>query len=180
MKEQWRPVRRYEGYYDVSDRGRVRRVRGGRGDTAGRILSRRAIRDGYRFVQLSKNDRKKTFGVHVLVAEAFHGPRPRRKFTNHKNFNKSDNRASNLEWLTNRQNSLHALRAGRRRSRPLRGERNGNARLTQKQVTEILRQKGKIGQRTLAALCRVSKTAIQKIHQGRAWPEDLRVREFPP
>lgn len=178
MKERWRPVRGYEGYYEVSDRGRVRRVRGGRGAVAGRILER-AARDGYRSVQLSRNDKKKTCGVHILVAEAFHGPRPRGKFPNHKNLVKDDNRASNLEWLTNRQNALHALRAGRRRRTALRGERNGNARLTAEQVQEIRRLKGRVGQRVLSTLCGVSKTAIQKIHQGRAWPEDLRVREMP-
>jgi hypothetical protein len=143
------------------------------------VLSRYALRDGYRFVMLSKSDRKRTFAVHTLVAEAFIARRPRGKCCNHKNLVKSDNRVSNLEWLTNRQNSLHALRAGRRGGRPMVGEANGNSRLSQKQAGEILRQKGRIGQRVLAVLCGVSKTAIQKIHQGRAWPADLRVREFP-
>jgi hypothetical protein len=179
MSVKWLPVRGYEGLYAVSARGDVKRVAGGRGATAGRLLRRYLARDGYRFVMLSKGDRKRTFGVHVLVAEAFIGPRPPRKFCNHKNLKKADNRACNLEWLTNRQNALHALRAGRRGGRPMRGEKNGNARLTRRQVAEVSRQKGRIGQRVLAALCGVSKTAIQKIHQGRAWPEDLRVREYP-
>lgn len=59
------------------------------------------------------------------------------------------------------------------------GSANGRAKLTKAQVFEVMRQKGRIGQRVLAALCGVSKTAIQRIHQGKNWPEDLRVREFP-
>ncbi len=180
MTELWLPVLGYEGYYEVSDLGRVRRVRGGRGAVAGRLLTRVSHRDGYRFVQLSRNDRKCTAGVHVLVAEAFLGRRPRGKVPNHKNFEKSDNRTCNLEWVTLRQNAQHALRAGRVGGRAMVGEQNGRSKLASRQVNEVMRQKGRIGQRVLAALCGVSKTAIQKIHQRKAWhPADLRVREFP-
>lgn len=179
MFERWRPVVGYEGYYEVSDRGQVRRVRGGRGATAGRVLSATLSGDGYRAVQLCRNDVKRKFGVHILVAEAFLGRRPRGKFPNHKNLVKDDNRAENLEWLTNRQNTMHAVRAGRIPGRPMHGEENGRAKLTARQVAEIRRQKGRIGQRVIAALCGVSKTLIQKIHQGRLWPADLRVRQFP-
>jgi hypothetical protein len=85
MTETWRPVRGYESHYEVSDAGNVWRFCGGRGAVAGRLLSRYAMRDGYRFVQLSRGDRKRTCGVHVLVAEAFLGKRPRGKLPNHKN-----------------------------------------------------------------------------------------------
>jgi hypothetical protein len=179
MREEWRPVVGYESHYEVSSLGRVRRTLACRGATAGRLLRRSESRDGYRFVMLSKNDNKRTFGVHGLVAAAFIGPRPRGKQAHHKNHRKGDNRASNLAWVTNRQNSMLALASGRRGGRAMPGVSNGNARLTVRQVEEIRRQKGRIGQRVLATLCGVSKTAIQKIHQGKGWPADLRVREFP-
>ena len=185
MTEEWRPVVGYEDLYAVSDAGRVVRLAGGRGARSGRVLRRheRSPGDGYRFVQLSRHDHKRTFGVHVLVAEAFLGRRPRGKFPNHKNLDKQDNRASNLEWMTNRQNTMHAIRAGRKPGRPMPGQSNGRSVLTREQVGEVIRQKGHIGQRVLAKLCGVSKTAIQKIHQGKGWtsewPEDLRVREWP-
>lgn len=50
---------------------------------------------------------------------------------------------------------------------------------TAKQVAVVRKLKGIVGQRELAILCGVVKTSIQKIHQGKSWPEDLRVREFP-
>jgi hypothetical protein len=170
MTERWRPVVGYEGHYEVSNLGRVRRSCGGRGAQAGRILRRHdRSGDGYRSVQLCRKDRKRFFGVHALVAEAFLGRRPRGKFPNHKNLVKSDNRASNLEWLTRKQNAQHALRSGRKGGRSLPGADNGRAKLTMRQVAEIRRQKGRVSQRSLARLCGVSKTAIQLIHQGKHW-----------
>lgn len=181
MPEIWRPVIGYEGYYSVSNLGRVQRIAGGRGAEVGRILTRYERNgDGYRFVQLSRDDQKRTFGVHVLVAETFLGPRPRGKFPNHKNLKKPDNRAANLEWLTRKQNAQHALARGVHGGRSMAGAANGRAVLTGVQVAEIRRHKGRIGQRALARLCGVSKTCIQWIHQGKHWrPADLRVREFP-
>ncbi len=171
MTEGWTPVRGYELHYEVSNQGRVRRVRGGRGATAGRILrAKKPTRfSDYRRVQLCKNDVKRTHAVHILVCEAFHGKRPRGKVVNHKNMGKTDNRASNLEWVTLKQNARHAVRNGRRSTVGLTGERNGRAKLTAAQVAEIRRLKGVVGQRSLALLCGVSKTAIQTIHQGKHW-----------
>lgn len=169
--EQWRDVRGYEGYYEVSDLGRVRRVRGGRGATAGRILRAKEPNrtSDYRRIQLCRNDIKRTVTVHFLVCEAFHGKRPRKKVPNHINMDKLDNRACNLEWCTLKQNAQHALKNGRQGGKSRPGEMNPRAKLSESQVREVRRLKGVIGQRTLAALCGVSKTAIQLIHQGKNW-----------
>ena len=172
LPEEWRDVRGYEGYYQVSSHGRVRRVKGGQGARAGHFLSLKKPRAkcDYIRVELCRRDSKRTFGVHALVAGAFHGPRPRGKFPNHRNFDKHDNCESNLEWMTRKQNAQHALRAGRYATiPPLPGELNGRAKLTVEQVAEIRLQKSVIGQRTLARLCGVSKSAIQFIHQGKHW-----------
>lgn len=170
-EEIWLPVRRYEGVYEVSNLGRVRRVLACRGATAGRIIKRHDTGDGYRRVQLCHKDVKRFFGVHVLVAEAFLGARPRGKVPNHKNLNKADNRLDNLEWMTHKQNAAHAVANGRKGGRPMPRTLNGNVRLKESQVSEIKRLQGRVGQRTLAKLCGVSKSAIQKIHQGKLWAD---------
>jgi hypothetical protein len=178
MSEIWRPVVGYEDYYSVSSLGRVRRDKGGRGASAGRIL-RQSTSDGYRYVQLCRKDIKRKLAVHFLVTSAFLGPKPRGKFPNHKNLDRGDNKVGNLEWLTRKQNAQHALANGRTNGRPMYGEQNGRAVLTERQIEHIRRLKSIVGQRVLAELLGVSKSLIQKIHQGKLWPADLRVREFP-
>lgn len=183
--EEWRDVIGYEGVYKVSSLGRVFRSKPGMGATSGRVLSPKMPTNTHAYcsVDLSCDGIKRSRGVHVLVAEAFHGKRPRGKLPNHKDLNKINNRADNLEWLTRRQNQMHAIKAGRKPGRKMPGSSNGNARLNESQVAEIIKQKGIIGQRVIAALCGVSKTAIQQIHQGKKWrtewSPELRVREFP-
>lgn len=166
--ERWLPVRGYETHYDVSDLGRVRRTLGCRGATAGRIMKLGGI-DGYQTVSLCKADRKRRHSVHVLVAEAFLGKRPRGKVPNHKNLDRGDNRLGNLEWLTPKQNAQHAIRLGRISGGRSLGEANGRSKLTVAQVALIRRLKGKVGQREIALLAGVCKTAIQKIHQEKMW-----------
>jgi hypothetical protein len=189
--ERWLPVVGYEDLYEVSDLGSIRRSRGGRGSVAGRVLTAKKATNGYRHVDLSRDDQKSRFGIHRLVAMAFIGAPPSLAHqVNHKNADKSDNRAVNLEWATRLENVAHALSLGIKGGRPLPGELCGTAKLTWGQVAEIRALRGVMGARGIAAHYGVSRTAVQRIHQernwrpenappGDAWPEDLRVRQFP-
>lgn len=99
--ERWLPVAGFEGYYEVSDQGRVRSVDRidamGRRKT-GRVLRQHAQRSGYLNVHLSKDGVKKTARTHRLVAIAFIPNPSKLPEVNHKNEDITDNRASNLEW----------------------------------------------------------------------------------
>jgi len=101
QNEVWLPVKDYEGIYDVSDLGRVRRI------NTGRILKGGIDGHGYRAVTLSKNGITECIKVHRLVAMAFlnHKPCGYKIVVNHININKLDNRASNLELVTVRENT---------------------------------------------------------------------------
>ena len=73
------------------------------------------LRKGYLSVQLySEKTKKKHFSVHRLVALAFVNGYFEGAVVNHKNENKLDNRAENLEWITTRENILYGL--GKRRA----------------------------------------------------------------
>lgn len=101
--------------YAVGSDGSVSRI--SRLDTIGRSLKGGRLRpatdaDGYQQVCLRDGARVKTFRVHSLVLTAFFGPAEGRE-ANHKNGNRSDNRAENLEWLTHKENVRATYRAGR-------------------------------------------------------------------
>ena len=106
--ENWKPVVGYEGLYEVSDVGRVRRI------TTGKILKPGKNRYGYLYVNLCKNGVMKTLTVHRLVAFAFvEGRDLFKNEINHVNENKTDNRAINLEWCTAKDNCNHGTRTQR-------------------------------------------------------------------
>lgn len=108
VAETWKPIAGWEGVYSVSDHGHVRAEKGWARFSAGRVLVGSAGRKGYRLVQLYRDGRNHNRIVHRLVAEAF-VPNPNRKpVVNHINGVKDDNRAVNLEWVTNAENSAHA------------------------------------------------------------------------
>ena len=106
--EQWRPIIDYEGFYEVSDAGRVRsvpRLVKIRGDKTrplpGRVLRQPVAPGGYLQVSLSACNQVRVRQVHLLVLTAFVGPRPTPKLQAcHRNGNPADNRLSNLRWDT--------------------------------------------------------------------------------
>ena len=100
--EEWRCV---DGYplYEVSNTGRVRNVR------TGKMLNGHDKR-GYLVAALYNEGHKLQIGIHRLVAQAFLEPDPLRHFVNHKDGNKSNNNAENLEWVTASENQTHAIR----------------------------------------------------------------------
>ena len=122
MSEEWRDVVDYEGRYQVSSLGRVKSLertiikKDGRKHTVKeRILKPGMGRCGYLSVVLCAGGKPKTLNVHRLVCEAFHENTDNKPQVNHINEIKTDNRASNLEWTTARENSNFGTRNERSR-----------------------------------------------------------------
>ena len=108
MKEIWKDIEGYEGKYQVSNMGRVKTLNY-RNSGKEQILHSNPT-GGYCIVGLCKTKRK-TYYIHRLVAAAF-VPNPENKpEVNHINHNKRDNRASNLEWVTQYENGLAYLKS---------------------------------------------------------------------
>ena len=107
MEEIWKDIKGYEGIYQVSNLGRVKRV------TTGRILKGVKNRTGYLKVSLYKNSIKYVKTIHRLVAEAFI-PNPESKpQVNNIDEDKTNNRVDNLEWMTATENNTHGTRTER-------------------------------------------------------------------
>lgn len=121
--EEWRPVVGFEGLYEVSSLGDVRRIgpaaktghgRGG-GAVIGRHVRKHMIPGGYWHVQLWRKGGPKTLLVHRVVAAVFIGPLPDGKEVNHLDGDKANNAATNLEYVTRSENMQHAYRTGLRK-----------------------------------------------------------------
>lgn len=97
--EIWKDVKGYEGKYQVSQLGNVKSLNYHR-EGKERILSKCKDKDGYSVVLLYKNGQKKTCKVHRLVAEAFLRTEDNTLVINHKDEDKQNNKADNLEFCT--------------------------------------------------------------------------------
>ncbi len=167
MTEEWRVTDSYPSYA-VSSLGRVKRVTETRKSKTARILKPVMRSEGnYLVVTLMKGEARFNVSVHVLVARAFFGERPVGMEINHKDGNKLNNVAANLEYVTKSENALHAFRLGLRRS--VCGERQGQSKLTEEQVLEIRKLYNSTSNRRLAKIYSVSETTIRHIGDGKAW-----------
>lgn len=163
MNEEWRPVGGYEGFYEVSDHGRVRSLP--RAYTGGRVLRSFPDRDGYLLVNLTAPQRgRRKARVHQLVAEVFERERPSPAHeVRHLNGVRWDNRAGNLLWGTTLENQHDRLRHGTTRV----GEQHGRAKVTEAQVREI--RASTAGTTALARRYGVARGTIGFIRAGTTW-----------
>lgn len=116
MTEEWRPVVGYDGSYEVSSMGNIRSLDrlNGRGSwIKGRLMKPAMNQKGYMRVGLSFKGKQTYYSVHRLVAQAFVTNPDDKPQVNHINENKTDNRVSNLEWVTNRENAVHGTKIQR-------------------------------------------------------------------
>ena len=123
MKEIWKPIKDYEGLYEVSNLGNVRALNYHRQKIM-KILKTKYTKDGYYETTLLKNSKPKSIRTHRLVAETFIEIPKNKPQVNHKNGNKLDNRVENLEWCTCKENIQHAIKIGLEK---LDGHKNPNA-----------------------------------------------------
>ncbi len=162
----FKDISNYQDEYSISDTGEVLRK------DSGLILKHR-LRAGYPSVTLCKNNIKKDAHIHRLVAETFI-PNPNNlPCVNHMDGNKQNNKSSNLEWCTHKENSIHAVKLGLI-SKNTCIKRNPSARhITLEQAQEIRKQyiKGSrtYGSRALGRAYNIPHTAILLIISNKTY-----------
>lgn len=164
-EERWLPVPEYEGWYSVSNWGRVRREHG---RFTGRIRATPVNKDGYHHVDLYRYGKGKTITVHSLVMSAFVGPRPDGMHIDHIDFCRINNKLENLRYVSPRENVNHSsirMFATRRR-----GEANNLSKLTEIEVQEIrkLRFSGE-KQSVIAKRFGIHQACVSAIARGKTW-----------
>ena len=143
--ERWEPVAGYEGVYEVSSFGRVRRLPSRPGKMP-RILSARDNGHGYRVVRLCRGGRAVTRKVHRLVAAAFLGTVSAAVDVNHKDGIRSNNRLTNLEYTDRSGNMRHYWSMPYAKA----GAKHWSAKLTEAAVRRIRKAAGKMSMPALA------------------------------
>lgn len=107
MKEKFRDIIGYEGIYQVSDIGSIKKLKGFMNPNE-RVARQHINSNGYYVVGLTKNGKETKKRVHILVAEAFLNHNPNNNFNliiDHKNNIKTDNKLNNLQIISQRENS---------------------------------------------------------------------------
>lgn len=162
--EEWKDIKGWENYYQVSDLGRVRsldrRITHNNGNQyfiKGVILKFYLDKDGYSRVNLKRNNKQKSYSVHRLVCEAYKANWDSTLEVNHLDFDRTNNNVCNLEMCTHSENVWHSTVNGR-------GRWDG---IPSHIVQQIRQLKGYVGQRQLARLYSVARSTVSDIHNNK-------------
>ena len=172
IPEVWKPIPKHDGY-EASSLGRIRsvdRVLADGRSWSGKIMKPKISR-GYAVLALSLGSKGnyRHCGVHVLVAEAFHGERPSTQYQiAHGDGDPMNNCPSNLRWATALENAQDRDRHGRT-AKP-KGSAHGMSKLTEQTVIEMrkLKQQG-LTVDDLAAQFSISRWTVFDAISGRTW-----------
>lgn len=103
--EKWLPIIGFEKLYEVSNLGQIRNSRD-------KTMKSYTINSGYQALKFTVNNERTSVLVHRVVAQAFHSNPDNLPEVNHKDEDKGNNSASNLEWASSSQNKQHSLATG--------------------------------------------------------------------
>ena len=193
MKETWRDIKGYEGHYQVSSFGRVKRLKTSTvmrnqvtswiQELPERLFVPTPNTQGYLQVGLLIGGNKRVARVHRLVAEHFLVPPSQNLvkaceesglkyvMVNHIDGDIRNNRCSNLEWCNAAYNLTYAIKGGRKTYQNMTGESNQNNILKEQDVLEIVDKymTTKISQQKLGEIYGVKQITISNILTGKSW-----------
>jgi DNA-binding transcriptional regulator YiaG len=174
MKEEWKFVKGFGKRYQVSNLGSLRSLT----DKNNKLVEPHPIKtylnkhkmvgryEAYLYYPNSSNKRK-NIKVHTLVAQAF-VPNPEKKpEINHIDGNKLNNISTNLEWVTRRENRIHAVKMGLIPF--IKGEDRNDSKLTDEKVRYIRKSKGTISQKELAKMFNLSQATVWAAQNKVTW-----------
>lgn len=186
-KEEWKAIPGYEGSYEASTLGRIRSLdrlnymknRWGsinERKILGRVLKGDVCGSGYFKVTLCQDGKKNLSAmIHRLIAITFISNPEGKKQVNHINGIKTDNKAENLEWISNKENIKHSRQVLKSKGK----------RFTIDQVIEIIKLSNSgMMTKTIAKKYKTERQTISAMLTGYSWYEFEEVlqarKDFPP
>ena len=181
VHEVWKPIEGTDGLYEVSSHGRVRSLdrfieykhkgKTVRSLKKGKVLSNTSKAE-YQMVKICYSDGHKYIRIHQLVANAFVEKAEGKNYVNHIDANKHNNRADNLEWVTQKENIAHARKMGL--CSDTIGVDHHNSKLTADDVRWIRENDrttngGKMSRQEMANILGISNVAVTKIANRKTW-----------
>ena len=176
--EIWKPIKDFEGLYEVSNLGRVKSLSRLKHPNCGRYYLKEKILkiwknpNGYYATCLSKNGNH-TKTIHRLVAETFIPNQNNYPCVNHKDEDKSNNCVDNLEWCTRSENMKHAYGHGLKSSK---GMKNGRNILSEEDIKYIrsnyIPRDNNFGSKVLASKFGVAHQTISAVIRRQNWKEE--------
>jgi len=171
--ENWKPIKGFEGLYDISDFGNIRGYRKAINGkqmlftTPQQPITPCNDKNGYKIVRLWKDKKPYSKRVHRLALETFIGECPNGMECCHKDNNKENNKLHNLTWDTHRNNQV---RDGGGRSIIGKGEDNPMAKLSLLQVVKIkeLAKKG-LKRQSISHILNIKIDTVGRIIRGERW-----------
>lgn len=167
--------------YSASDDGRIfthrRRTRTAGMGSGGTVvvidpnyvreMKQCTIEKGYLACSVRRGGKARGYGVHILVADAFHGPKPSPEHqVRHLDGNPTNNAPSNLAWGTTRENANDRMRHGHY----ARGDQHQNARLTEDKVRQIFEARANgVKVFKIARDLSVSRSCVEDVLYGKTW-----------
>jgi len=164
MNETWKPIKNYDGLYEISNLGRIKRLIGYRCRME-RIIAPCLDGQGYFYVSLSKNNKRKNHKVHRLVLENFICKCPEGMEGCHNDGNKTNNKLNNLRFDTHKNNELDKIFHGTDNN----GERCGTSKLNNWQVRIIKKLIGELTQQEISEIFNIHRVQISKIKNNKQW-----------
>lgn len=166
MTEIWKSLKNIVecgDYYEISNLGRLKST--GQRKT---ILKLHKNEKGYFRVKLYCKGKTKTYRLHRLVALAFVDNPEEKPEVNHKDGDKENNYATNLEWSTRKENVVHSFDNGLNKTR---GEGNHHAKINEDKVRDIRRMydSKKYTQLELSKLFGISRPNVSSIVRRESW-----------
>ena len=170
--EQWKDVMGYEGVYQVSDMGQVKRMIGYQCKIERILKPSLCSGNRYPYVIFCKNGKTQNKKVHHLVLEAFREQRPTPYHEcRHLDGNSKNPQLINLQWGTKSENVKDAIKHGTRFQSDCRGSKNGRSKLIETDVRKIkeILSKRNMTPKDIGKLFGVSEQAIRHIKNGDTW-----------